>query len=71
VPAGGALEAAFNVLLETGGRHLVLAPGYVVLRFVLWRPAKRVRYSSFATALAGAVVWVVGIVVLVTWWGTR
>ena len=59
MPAGVALEIAFNVLRETG-EHLVLAPGYVVLRFMLWRPAKRVRYSSLATALAAVVVGVAG-----------
>lgn len=70
MPAGVAVEVALNVLLQAG-EHLVLAPGYVVLRFLLWRPAKRVRYNSFATALAGAVVWVVGFVMFVTVWSKR
>lgn len=70
MPAGVALEVALDVLLHAG-EHLVLAPGYLVLRFVLWRPATRVKYSSFESALAGAVVWVAAVVGLVTWWGGR
>jgi len=50
VPAGVALELAFDVLLEAG-EHLLQAPGYVVLRWVLRRPAKAV--SGTRTTRAG------------------
>ena len=50
------IAARFDVVLE-GAEHLLQAPGYLVLRFVLRRPSNRVKYDSAATALAGVVVW--------------
>ena len=62
MPASVVLGVAVDGLAFVG-EHLVVAPGWVVLRFVLWRPASRVRYHSFEAAVAGAVVWVVAVVV--------
>ena len=66
MPASVALAVVVNALEAVGehvAQHLVLAPGWVVLRFVLWRPASRVRYHSFEAAVAGAAVWVAAVVV--------
>jgi hypothetical protein len=65
MPAAAVLEGLATVLLEGlefVAPHLLQAPGYLVLRFVLWRPRERVTYDSDATAWAGGVVWILGVV---------
>jgi hypothetical protein len=60
MPAGVVLEAVANILVEFLGvvfEHVLQAPGYLFLRFVLRRPSDRVAYDSAATALAGVLVW--------------
>jgi hypothetical protein len=63
------LEVLTNAVLE-GAEHLLQAPGYFVLRFVLRRPTDRVSYDSAASALVGLVVWfLVAIGTLLVWQG--
>jgi hypothetical protein len=58
MPGLALIEGVFTVALE-GAEHLLQAPGYLALRFVLRRPSSQVQYDSAAAALAGAVVWFV------------
>jgi hypothetical protein len=54
------LEAVANTVIEflvVVLEHVLQAPGYLVLRYVLRRPRHCVEYDSAATALVGVVVW--------------
>ncbi len=61
------LQALTEVGMEAAW-HLIPAPGYFVLRFVLRRPRDRVSYDDASTVLLGLLGWLLLAVGAVLLW---